>query len=140
MAQPPRSATTGTFFITALTHTRRRIFTVDRHAQLFLDTLQHYRRAGLYRLHDFVAMPDHIHLLLTTDDLPAAMKAIKGGFSHRLASAQTTWQRGYTDHLVLTRSDFDTHRAYIRNNPVRAHLCQLPEQYPYSSAPEAPTP
>ena len=34
-------------------------------AILFWLTLQHYRREGHYKLHAFVVMPDHIHLLLT---------------------------------------------------------------------------
>jgi putative transposase len=48
MATPPRTATAGTFFITAITHNRRRLFQVDANAQLLIETLQHYRIQGLY--------------------------------------------------------------------------------------------
>jgi REP element-mobilizing transposase RayT len=85
MAKPPRTAISGTFFITAVTANRRRLFQTEANANLFLQTLQHYRLQGLYKLHAFVAMPDHTHLLLTTADLPQTMKHIRGGFSHRLA-------------------------------------------------------
>ncbi len=38
------------------------------------------------------------------------------------------------------RDDFLKHRDYIHHNPVRAHLCQHPEDYPYSSAYRRSTP
>ena len=120
MAQPPRTATAGTFFITAITLGRRRRFQVDATARLFIKTLQHYRAAGSYKLFAFVVMPDHIHLLLQTDDISQSMKNIKGGFAHHTDAK--FWQRGFTDHLILTRDDFDIHRTYIHQNSVRAHL------------------
>ena len=134
MAKPPRTAISGTFFITAVTANRRRLFQTEANANLFLQTLQHYRLQGLYKLHAFVAMPDHTHLLLTTADLPQTMKHIRGGFSHRLASKLDVWQPGYTDHLVQTRDEFESRLTYIHQNPVRAHLTTKPENYPYSSA------
>ena len=103
-------------------------------AALFLETLQHYRRDGLYKLHTYVLMPDHVHLLLTTTDLPRAMQHLRGGFSRKLPNALAVWQRGYSDRLIQSREDFLTHRDYIHENPVRSRLSQLPEDYLYSSA------
>jgi putative transposase len=134
MAKPPRTTAKGTFFVTAITANRRRLFQVERNAQIFLDTLQHYRREGVYKLHAFVAMPDHVHLLLTTDDLPGAMKRIRGGFSYRLSSAHDVWQRGYVDHVVASPEEFETRRSYIHLNPVRAQIVEEAHLYPYSSA------
>ena len=59
---------------------------------------------------------------------------IKGGFSRRFESKFPIWQRGFTDRRMRDRDDFLTHRTYIHHNPVRDRLCQLPEDYPYSSA------
>ena len=143
MAIPQRLALPGTYFVTTVAWNRRRCFQVTAAAELFLDTLQHYRREGFYRLHAFVAMPDHVHLLLTPQGitLERAMMLIKGGSSHRLASLSPVWQRGFTDHRIRDRADFLTHHDYIHHNPVRAHLCQQPEDYPHSSATlTAPTP
>ena len=85
MAIPQRTATSGTFFITTITCNRRRLFQVPANAELFLETLQHYRAEGAYKLHSFVVMPDHAHLLLTPNDktISQAMNLIKGGFSRR---------------------------------------------------------
>jgi putative transposase len=138
MAKPPRTAIAGTFFVTAITANRRRIFQTETNAKLLLETLQRYRTQGLYKLHAYVAMPDHIHLLLTTDDLPKSMKHIRGGFSHRLSSKLDVWQRGYADHLVQTHEEFESRRLYIHLNPVRARLALQPDEYPYSSASRIP--
>jgi hypothetical protein len=35
---------------------------------------------------------------------------------------------------MRSREDFLTHRENIHHNPVRAHLCQVAEDYPFSSA------
>jgi len=136
MAIPQRTAIQGTFFITSITYNRRRIFQVPRNANLFLETLQRYRSEGAYKLHAFVVMPDHVHLLLTTQNqtISRVMNLIKGSFSRRLGARFPIWQRGFADHLVLTRAEFDSRRAYIHQNPVRAHLVMQANQYLYSSA------
>jgi putative transposase len=136
MAKPTRLSSHGTFFVTTQTYNRRRLFQTEPSCNLLLETLQHYRREGHYKLHAFVVMPDHIHLLLTPNEitLERTMQLIKGSFSHRLASKLPVWQRSFTDKRMRTREDFLTHRDYIHHNPVRARLCQLPEDYPFSSA------
>jgi putative transposase len=135
MAIPTRASRPGTFFVTSGTDNRRRLFQVERNAELFLEILQHYRAEGHYKLHAFVVMPDHIHLLLTPQaTLERAIGLIKGGFSHRLRSNFPIWQRGFTDHRVRDTTDFNLRRNYIHQNPVSARLCESSEAYPYSSA------
>jgi putative transposase len=131
-----RSADAGTYFVTSGTFNRRRLFQVATNAALFLETLQHYRRAGNYKLHAFVVIPDHIHLLLSPTGiaLERVMGLIKGVFSHRLGSKLPVWQRGFTDHRVRDSNEFEMRRRYIHDNPVRAKLVELPGLYPYSSA------
>jgi putative transposase len=45
-----------------------------------------YRTENKYLLHEFVVMPDHLHLILTPQGitLERAMQLIKGGFSFQL--------------------------------------------------------
>jgi putative transposase len=136
MPIPSRTARPGTFFITTSTYNRRRLFQVPAHAQLFIETLQHYRHAGHYRLHAFVVMPDHVHLIVTPRGitLERAMGLIKGGFSHRLGSNLPVWQRGFTDHRVRDAEDMEVRRNYLHMNPVRGSLVESVADYPYSSA------
>jgi REP element-mobilizing transposase RayT len=53
-----------TYMITSSTWGRRALFSKERWAHLMIDTLYHYRGSA-YLLHEFVVMPDHIHVLLT---------------------------------------------------------------------------
>ena len=138
MSRPQRTTISGTFFVTAITANRRRIFQREANALLFIKTLQQYRSQNLYKLYAFVVMPDHVHLLLTTEDLPRAMKHIRGGFSFKLATPMEVWQKGYADHRILNREEFESRRGYIHQNPVRAYLVNNAEDYPYSSAFRSP--
>jgi putative transposase len=125
------------FFVTTITAGRLPIFRQDKNARLLIDTLAHYRDEGKFLLHEFVIMPDHLHLLLTPApeiSLERAMQFIKGGFSFRKKSRGTVWQASFTNHRVRDYDDYERHCEYIRMNPVRARLVQTPEDYPYSSA------
>jgi len=136
MAIPSRSSRPGTYFITTATYNRRRLFQTSANAELFLEALQHYRRLSHCKLHAFVVMPDHVHLILTPQSvaLERAIGFIKGGSSHRLASKLPVWQRGFTDHRIRDAEDMEARRAYLHMNPVRGGLVKSAELYPYSSA------
>jgi putative transposase len=126
------------YFITTACWKRRRLFQVERNAQLLLDTIVKNREH--FGLHAFVIMPDHVHLLITPRDvaLERVMQLIKGGFSHAYGqssdAALGVWQSGFTDHRVRDGFDFETHVSYIHDNPVAARLVLRPEEYRWSSA------
>ena len=127
-----------TYMVTTSTWGRRSLFSREVWAKLFIETLYHYRGSA-YLLHEFVIMPDHIHVLLTPKtSLEKAVQFIKGGFSYRakkeLGSNLEVWQKGFSDHRIRDASDYRIHQLYIQQNPVRKHLCERAEDYPYSSA------
>jgi putative transposase len=127
-----------TYMVTATTWERRGHFRNERWAKLLLDVLYHYRGSA-YLLHEFVVMPDHVHLLITpSTSLEKAVQFIKGGFSYRarkeLGSNLEIWQKGFEDHRVRDAADYDAHVTYIRENPVAKHLCDRAQDYPYSSS------
>jgi putative transposase len=75
-----------TFFVTSSAWGKRTLLQSDRAAELFLRVLYDYRAQGKLRLHDFVVMPDHFHLLLTVGSemtIERAVQFIKGGFFFR---------------------------------------------------------
>jgi putative transposase len=130
-----------TFFVTSSTADKRSLFQTTRMAELFLKVLFEYRDQHKFRLHEFVLMRDHFHLLLTIGPdttVERAVQFIKGGFSFRagreLDFHGAVWQRGFSEVRVLDEASFFAHVEYIRNNPVRAHLTDSPEHYPYCSA------
>jgi len=117
----------------------RRLLQSERNAMLFIDVLRTYVARRKFRVHDFVVMPDHVHLLITVDHdmtIERAMQFVKGGFSYRLKKeagySGEVWQRGFSEVRAEDRESFDKHREYIRQNPVKAGLVACAEQYPYS--------
>lgn len=127
------------FFATTVTAQRRLFFTSDRAPKMFLDTLFAYRDRGIFQLHEFVVMPDHVHLTLGPQTaVERAMQFIKGGFSHRFmketGSRAEIWERSFTNHRIRDWEDYEQHRLYIHLNPVRARLFPLPQDFRYSSA------
>lgn len=128
------------FFITTITAQRQPIFGREAVANLLIETLAHYRDERKYLLHEFVIMPDHLHVLLTPADeisLERAVQFIKGGFSFRLKFRGPVWQASFSNHRIRGLEDYENHREYIRMNPVRARLAERAEDYPYSSAASA---
>jgi putative transposase len=108
---------------------------------MFLETLFAYRAQAIFRLYEFVVMPDHVHIILAptpTLSLERAMQFIKGGYSYRYAKEAgrhtEIWERSFTNHRIRDWDDFEHHRRYVHLNPVKARLSESPQQYPYSSA------
>jgi putative transposase len=128
-----------TFFVTSVTWRRVPIFPLEARARLLIEVLRGYRDQGKYLLHEFVVMPDHIHLLLTPAgdvSLEKAVQFIKGGYSYRLRKAEKiqVWQESITNHRIRDFDDYQRHCEYVRSNPVRARLVRDAEAYPFSSA------
>jgi putative transposase len=131
----------GTYFVTFSTWERRRLFVVESYVRLFLKTLYGYRKQGRFELHAFVLMPEHVHLLLTPElsiTFERSIQFIKGGYSHalgvELGRKSEVWQRGFTDHRIRDAADFDVHRVYIHENPVKRGLVEAASEYRYCSA------
>jgi putative transposase len=110
-------------------------------SELFIEVLRVNMRNGKITVHDFVIMPNHVHILMTVPgemSIEKAMQLIKGGFSFRankeLGFRGEIWQRGYSDARILDDQSFQQHRAYIENNPVKAGLVNRGDEYPFGSA------
>jgi putative transposase len=86
-------------------------------------------------------MPNHIHLLLTVPEglmLERTMQLIKGGFSYeagkQFGMRGSIWQKSYVDRRVRDAEECARFREYIHQNPVRAALVGVAEEFGYSSA------
>ena len=148
MAKPVRNASPDrivsrerTFFATTKTSQGLALLQSERSAALMIDVLRSYAAAGRFRLHDFVIMPNHLHLLMTVGagmTIEKAMQLIKGGFSYRLRKEcgylGEVWQRGFSEERVANQESFLQHREYIAANPVKAGLVDSPEKFPYCFA------
>lgn len=130
-----------TFFVTASTSGKRHTLQSDRSSGLFLKVVYEYRARGIFRLHEFVVMPDHFHLLLTLESgitIERAVQFVKGGFAFRAGKEFGTkapfWQKGFSEVRIWDADRFQAAANYIRNNPVAAHLVLDASKFPHSSA------
>jgi REP-associated tyrosine transposase len=129
-----------TYFVSTDAYEGQFLFQTEAMAGGILHCLYRYREQKKFALHEFVVMPNHIHLLLTPRGitLERAIQLVKGGFSyyasHELAKKFEIWQRGFSDHRIRDAQDYRIHVQYIRNNPVRRGLVSEATEFPFSSA------
>jgi len=116
----------------------KRLLQSERNAGLLIDVLRSLVAEHHFKLHDFVVMPNHVHLLIEVGSettIEKAMQLVKGRFSHRLGKELgykgEVWHRGYTEVQVLNKQSFEAHRRYIAENPVKSGLAANAEGYPF---------
>jgi putative transposase len=73
-------------------------------ANIVVEQIVSCRHRGFYKLHAFVLMPDHLHVLLTpseTTTVEKAIQMIKGGSAHGMGLERPNkfpvWHRGFHD-------------------------------------------
>jgi putative DNA methylase len=94
-----------------------------------------------YRLHAWVIMPTHVHVVCTPLDgnslasLAHSWKSYTAKIANSvLGRTGALWQREYFDRAIRDERHFRAIIAYIESNPVVAGLCQDPAAWPFGSA------
>ena len=129
-----------TYFVTTKSWENTFWFQAVKAAEIVVGKMLEYWDKGNYLLHDFVLMPNHLHLILTpiSASLEKCMQLIKGGSSfeiHKIRGSRTEiWQSGFHESRVTSWSAYQTKRDYIHFNPVAAKLVEHPEAWTYGSA------
>jgi REP element-mobilizing transposase RayT len=110
-------------------------------AEMVVDAIFHNSEVlGHYEIHAFVVMPNHVHLLITPAmSLPKLTKSLKGITARRAnemlgLTGTRFWQEESYDHTIRNRSEFETIRRYIEQNPVRAGIVTEAHAFRWSSA------
>ena len=93
-----------------------------------------------YQLREWCVMPNHVHVLVKQLEgfpLGEIVKSWKV-FTAReanaiLGRAGQFWMREYHDRRIRDEKHMNRAIMYIRNNPVKAGLCERPEDWPWSS-------
>ncbi len=124
-----RGVNRGATFVDADDHRRYR------------DLLAETALAHDIRVHAYVLMTNHVHLLATpdrTDDLAYAMRRLNqcyvSAFNRRHGRTGTLWESRFHSCLVDSERHALTVHRYIELNPVRAAMVEEPARYPWSSA------
>jgi REP-associated tyrosine transposase len=135
-----RTSPGWTYFVTTKAWQNISVFQVKEVSDIVVAKLLEYREKKNYLLHEFVLMPNHLHVLLTPVDsvtLEKVMQLIKGGSSHEIHKVRgghmQIWQSGFHESRVKDSTDYKTKADYIRFNPVTAKLVQEPAEWLHSS-------
>jgi putative DNA methylase len=92
-----------------------------------------------YRVHSFVIMPNHVHVLITplqpVTRIIRTWKSFSARKSNRaLGRKGEFWQADYFDRLLRNSDHFRRTAESIENNPVKAGLCATSAEWPFGSA------
>src|ERR1700687_3988887 len=81
----------GVYFVTTDTWQKHPLFISTALANIVVEQKLSCRDREFYKLHAFVLMPDHLHVLLTPSEattVEKAMQMIKGGSAHKIGLAR----------------------------------------------------
>ena len=145
---------TGVYFVTLCTQNRKKILSKVVGVDVLgdpqsIELLAYGDVANKYinqlnefysniRIDQYVIMPNHIHILLfvRNDGSPRTSTPTKqtSAVSHFVSTfkrfcnkeyGKNIWQRGFFDHIIRDREDYDEHVRYIAENPARWHCDEL---------------
>ena len=115
-------------------------FLDDDDRQRYLQYLLQALRRFEVRLHAYVLMSNHVHLLLTPSVAGALSRMMHafgrnyvGLFNGRHGRTGTLWEGRYKACMVDSESYFLACSRYIELNPVRGWMAANPAEYPWSS-------
>jgi len=132
----------GVFYhVTSRTNDKIRVFENNLGRKIMLITLQDAKDKYHFKLTNFCVMPTHIHLLIKPENsanLGSIMQWIKAqtakrwNFSH--GSTDHLWGHRYFARHVKDHLEYDHVMHYIDENPVKAGLANIPEEWKASGA------
>lgn len=112
-----------------------------RVASMLAGALQYGETARqFYKLHAWVIMPNHVHVVLEPRvAMPGSMRWLKGR-TGRMANrilgrtGMPFWQEESFDHWVRSPEELQELIDYVERNPVKAGLVEAKQQWAWSSA------
>jgi len=109
-------------------------------AECLLAALQRRQEQKLFRLHAYVVMANHVHVLLAPlRSLAEITRLVKGATARHAnnilgRTGVPFWQDESFDHWIRSAAEWNRIRDYIERNPVLAGLVRNPKDWPWSSA------
>jgi REP element-mobilizing transposase RayT len=94
-----------------------------------------------YHLLEWCVMPNHVHLLIATREGHPVLEVAHSWKSYTAKEANKVlnrsgqfWMEDYFDRFIRSETHLGFTRDYIRDNPVRAGLCKMREEWRWGSA------
>lgn len=151
------------YFITTTAVQRLHLFSRPVVKRIIVDSLNYMRVESWIKLHVFVVMPNHVHLIVrfleghTLSDTVRDFKkhtarqiirqhqaenddqvlTVLQGAAGQISDQQyKVWEDGYDARDIFSEEFLRQKAEYCHNNPCQPHwaLVERPEQYPWSSA------
>lgn len=119
---------------------RQACFFTEKDYWVYLDKLNEYRKKFHVKIHVYVLMTNHVHLLATPETRQGGSELVQslGRYYVRYVNQTyrrtgTLWDGRYKSTLVDAETYFLTVSRYIELNPVAANMVVHPMDYPWSS-------
>jgi putative transposase len=119
---------------------RQACFATAEDFQCYLGWLKEYADATGCRIHAFVLMTNHVHLLLSADKTNSAAELMKRlgqryvqYFNRAYLRSGTLWEGRFRSALIQDEAYLLSCMRYIELNPLRASMVSFPDQYLWSS-------
>jgi len=90
------------------------------------------KRFSNVMVEDYIIMPDHIHAVIfihkkaggaspspTLDGIVCAFKSLTSRICKQQYGIEKMFQRSFVEHIVRDKTDYETRRKYIYENPMR---------------------
>ena len=119
---------------------RQACFYADEDCRFYLDWLAEYAGKTGCRIHAYVLMTNHVHLLVSADSgdgVGAMMKALRQRYvqyaNRTYRRSGSLWEGRFRSCLTQEESYLMACQRYIELNPVRAEMVEHPADYRWSS-------
>jgi REP element-mobilizing transposase RayT len=106
----------------------------------FVETAMVHDHGKRFTMLAWVIMPNHVHALIEIGEVPLSRilqnwKSLTAVEANKfLGRTGRFWQPEYWDRFMRNEEQKQKAVRYIENNPVKAKLCRMPEEWPFSSA------
>ena len=125
-------------FLTFSCYRREALLALRSGYSIFEEELEKVRRRHGFVIAGYVAMPEHVHLLVSEPpvvQLSVALQVLKQQISRKLNRPGEVrfWQRRYYDFNVWNHAKTIEKLKYMHRNPVRRGLVAKPEDWQWSS-------
>jgi len=119
---------------------RQICFAADEDCRFYLEWLKEFAGKTGCRIHAYVLMTNHVHLLVSAErgESPGALMKALGQryvqyFNRTYRRSGTLWEGRYRSCLTQAEDYLLACQRYIELNPVRAGMVAHPADYPWSS-------
>jgi REP element-mobilizing transposase RayT len=151
----------ATYFVTSTVVAWLSVFTTAPRCDILIESLEYCRANKGLKLHAWVVLDNHLHLIACAPDFPRVLADFKRHTAkrlieqleqencewllnqfayfrakHKTESQNQVWQEGYHPQSITTDEMMKQKLDYIHNNPVKGGLVTCAEHGRYSSAHE----